>query len=579
MKNELVINQIGGNEKKMTHNKTLFSKELGIPGIFNLYNMTNPELIDLREKIEKILQEYEEDITQKPEEEIDFDVDLEDLEKEFADDIISTKEAALFADLFDEIGEYRNANFMDDYIHKMAEAEGDLVKQAGLFRNLLKKLIGFGKRVFFKVYRELYAKAKEAQDRLDDRIDIINETYGNIKKDLRYHDLEGWRGGIYALKLADSKDIMGDFDIAYGKLIQYLGLTGESEKSKKEKSPTGEKSQLEKLPDLSKPEEGEAGAAGTSWERMTPGAKEGWTELARSVSFSPSQGALRLDKKYFDYILGKHLSTDGAGNVRYWSSYKEQKQPMGGKLKDLMGEDEWEVKEDKDNVFLYPKSRGSEKGAPPVETPNPDEELEFESPKIPKPEGVTPLTEKKEPSLEKTLEEVPEEVFPLTKRKKAPEETPESETPEEETPESETPESETPEAPEKSPAAELVKKQSPREAVWIERMRPQRQKDGELWTRFTKVYPITAQRYERAGTGRVVQDPVISLFLDNAIPRQFPGHAANVSKLWLPTDLDKRKQYVEMAERNWAEKEEKTSSRVLKLKELYKTSMREKWLK
>jgi hypothetical protein len=131
----------------------------------------------------------------------------------------------------------------------------------------------------------------------------------------------------------------------------------------------------------------------------------------------------------------------------------------------------------------------------------------------------------------------------------------------------------------KSPATELAQTQNPREAMWIERKRPQRQKDGELWTRFTKVYPITAQRYERASTGQIVQDPNIISFLDNAIPRQFPGHSANVSKLWLPTDLDKRKKYMEMATKNWAEEDKKTSSRIVRLKELYRTSTREKWLK
>jgi len=562
--------------------------ELGISGISEkLYGMSNPELIELREKIETILQEHEEAVTPKPEEEEDLDVKLEDIE--FADDAISVREAALFGDLFDEIGDFHNANLMDDYIIKMAEADGDLIKQAGLFKNLLKKLVGFGKRIFFKVYRELYTKAKEAQERLDDRIDKINEAHSGIKKDLRYHDLEGWRGGIYSLKLADSKDIMGEFDIAYGKLVQYLGLTGKSEKSKDGKPSTKEKdkSQIEKLPDLSKPEgeagkevstEEESGPEGASWERMTPYAKEGWSELAKSVAFNPSSGGLRFDKKYFDYLLGKHLSTDGRGNVRYWSSYKEQKQPMGGKLKDVMGEDEWDMSYDTDYVFLYPKSRGTDVGAPPVEVetvePEGEEDLGFKSPELPKPEEeIFPLTQKKETTPEIPQEDLgkspTEEVFPLTKKKEvAPEDTSEEDI--EETPG---------EVVEKTPAEELAKKQNPREGLWIERKRPQRQKDGELWTRFTKVYPVTAQRYERAGTGAIVQDSGIISFLDNATPRQFPGHTENVSKVWLPTDLEKRKQYIEVAEGSWAEEEPKTSSVITRLQDLYKTSTREKWLK
>jgi hypothetical protein len=586
----------------MIQNKTLFSKALSISDLSEkLYGMSNSELIDLRKKIEQIIKEHREAITPTPEEDIDFEVDLEDIN--FDDDILSVKEATLFADLFDEIGEHSNANLMDDYIRKFALTEGDLIKQAGLFKNLLRKLVGFGKRVFFKVYRELYAKAKEAQKLLDDRIDEINETYDNIKKDLRYHDLEGWRGGIYALKLEDSKDIIGDFDIAYGKLVQYLGLTGET----KDKSKKKDESQIGKLPDLSKPEGEETEEPGTeepgteepgteepgaekatSWERMTPGAQEGWTELAKSVAFNPSSGGIRFDKKYFDYLLGKHLSTDGAGNVKYWSSYKEQKQPMGGKLKDMMGEDAWDMKQDKNYVYLFPKTTGTDVGAPTIEMPESEKEVKFEDPKLPVPEEgspfarkpapeeeVFPLTDKKETKLEDLIketpeEEAPEEVFPLTDKKEPKLEDILEETPEEK----EVPEKEAPEKVEKSPAAELVRKQNPREALWIERSKPQRQKDGELWTRFTKVYPTTAQRYETSGTGKIVSEPDTIAFLDNATPRQFPGHSANVNKLWLPTDLDRRKQYVEMAETNWAEETKKTSSIINRIQELYKMSTR-----
>jgi hypothetical protein len=522
---------------------------------------------------------------------------------EFTDDeILSIKEAAFFADLFDDIGEYHNANLMDEYIQKMGTAQDDIIKQAGLFRNLLRKLVGFGKRIFFNVYRELYAKAKEAQARLDDRVDEINEAYKNIKKDLKYHDLEGWRGGIFAMNLGDSKEIMGDFDIAYGKLVRYLGLTGESEKGKEEVKKPKDLSQIEKLPDVGGPSEEtlpeEGGPAG-SWERQTPGAKEGWSEIARSVAFNPSQGALRIDRKYFDYLLGKHLSTDGAGNVKYWSSYGEQKQPMQGKLKDMMGDSAWKMKEDKNFVYLYPLERGSDTGAPPVQ-PKEDEktyEAEFESPEFPKEdEKVYPLTRRKkrpeetseEPEEapeevpeepEETPEEVEETPEEVEETPEEPEETPEEpgEEVEEEVPEGAVLEEEPEETEERSPKS-LVQRQSPRQAIWVERTRPERKKDGELWSRFTKVYPSTARRYEKQGKGNVLQDPDLISFLDKAVPQQFPGHSTNVTKVWLPSDLERRKQYVEMAERNWAAKK-KAESRLDIIQELYKMAMREKWQK
>lgn len=467
---------------------------------------------------------------------------------------MDAKEAAFLADLCDRIGDYHTANLIDEYIVKMAESNGDLIKQAGLFRNLIKKLVGFGKRVFFKVYRELYSKAVEAQTRLDARVAEINKAQSDIKKDLKYHDLEGWRGGIYALNLSDAKEIMGDFDMAYGKLIQYLGLTGESEKGEVP-SETEEKSQIGKLPDFS----GGESATESERKRMTPGAEKGWVEMARTLSFNPTQGSIRFDKTYFNYLLGKHITTDGAGNVRYWSSYSEQKQPMNGKLKDLMGDDEWDMKEDKNFVYLYPKTRGTDIGAPPVQRKEVEEDLGFENPEIPKPSA----------QMEKHIEKAP--VTPV-EQKEVPQENAGTEGKLEEV--IEKPEEVTEE---KSPVAELVQKQSPRKAVWVEIARPHRQKDGELWTRFTKVYPVTAQKYERSGRGKVLEDPSVTFFLDQAIPKQFPGHSANVSKVWLPTDLDRRKEYIALAQKNWAEEDKKKKAE--KIKELYKISMREKWLK
>lgn len=105
--------------------------------------------------------------------------------------------------------------------------------------------------------------------------------------------------------------------------------------------------------------------------------------------------------------------------------------------------------------------------------------------------------------------------------------------------------------------------------------------DGELWTRFTKVYPATARKYEQSGGGKPLQDPDLIAFLDGAVPRQFPGHNANVTKMWLPTDLEKRKEYIAMATKNWAEEDKRKSktSRLETIKTLYKTTTREKWAK
>lgn len=468
-------------------------------------------------------------------------------------EFLSIKEAMVFADIFDKMGETHNADVMDEYIRKMGEANGDIIKQAGLFRNMLRRLVGFGKKVFFKVYRELYEKAQEAQKLLDNRVKEINDQYNQIRDDLRNYDLEGWRGRIYALNLSDSKNIMRDFDASYGKLVQYLGITGESEEKD-----VGEKSQIEKLPNIIKeePESVEEEVEGEKpeyWTRMTPGAKEGWNEVARSVAFNPSQGSLRIDKNYFNYLLGKHLKTDGAGNVSYYSVYSTKQQPIGGKLKEMMGEDEWETKEIENYVYLTPKTRGLPVGAPPVETPevSVEEEPKFEAPKLPKPEGYKEPAEIPIEEEEKPVEVPEEEILtPIEeiKEEEKPVEVPETK---EELPEEITEE----EKPAEKPKEEIsfLPRETTKNYVWFKK-KPRR-KGGKLLSRYSKILENTANKNQKALKGEIVEDTRTTSILDKLIPAEVPGHKPNTNIFFLPADQKELKEQMDLWEKNISEKE------------------------
>jgi len=448
--------------------------------------------------------------------------------------ILSLEEALVIADLFDRFGDSKSADAIDDYISKFASTN-DTIKQAGLFKNLMRKLVGFGKSVFFKVYRELYAEAKKAMEQLDEKVADINDEYKQIRQDFKYHDLEGWRGRVHQLGLQDSKKIMNGFDRAYGKLVQYLGIKGD-----KETDTSSPDSALEKLPDLGQEpaQETEQEQDKGLWSRQTPGAQEGWNEVAKNIAYNPSLGAMRFDKKYFNYLLGKHLAVDGTENVRYWSAYADSQQPLDGRLKEMMGEDEWQYREQDDFVYLFPKKRGSDVGAPAVEVV-PEESLpDPELPMPPKEQKEEFLAQQHEEETELT-EEIKQEEPPEVKQEEPSEDVKQEEPKKDE---------------DTFEISEIEEMTAPKEPetnrVWVRLQSPIRRGKNVYYV-FSLLKSTSAKKYERQNKGTIVGDQSLTQFLDTARTKNFAGHTAGGKRIFLPADAQLREHYMNELKEQW----------------------------
>jgi hypothetical protein len=88
-------------------------------------------------------------------------------------EIPSLIEAAAFADFLDSLGEYKDAELMDEFIIKSASYSGDMVKIAGLWGNIWSRIKGNLKKLFISEYKELYETAKASQERLTNRVNQI----------------------------------------------------------------------------------------------------------------------------------------------------------------------------------------------------------------------------------------------------------------------------------------------------------------------------------------------------------------------------------------------------------------------
>lgn len=306
-------------------------------------------------------------------------------------DVPSIKEAITLADLFDSIGEYETAALLDEFVKNATS--GDVVKQAGFWSNLLKRLKGRSKRIFFSVYRELHDKAKDAQEELDAEIKRINEDFKEVKKRLKLYELVDWRYEAQKLGIANIDEIMSGYDQAYAKLIGFFDVHKEKEDVEEGKKPEEELSPIEKLP---------GGPTG----RRIPGAEEGWVRLdprTASVQKNEETGDLRIDFNKFQDYLGIHLGMPARNKVRF----VEHRGKLGRleDLKEFMGTDVWNIVKTDDKWVYLSKTEP----APPEEiVTEPEEEEEAEKPFAMEPKLI-PEEEKVPEEKEVPEEEVAEE--------------------------------------------------------------------------------------------------------------------------------------------------------------------------
>lgn len=134
----------------------------------------------------------------------------------------SLSEVARVASLFDEMGDYESACLLDDYLEKASEFKGDLVKQAGFWGNVWKRMKGKAKTWFISEYKELHDAAKEAQAKIEERIEKLVEEGKKLKKDFKNYELGTWHQRIENCHIMNSEDILYPFNRKYGKFLKYI---------------------------------------------------------------------------------------------------------------------------------------------------------------------------------------------------------------------------------------------------------------------------------------------------------------------------------------------------------------------
>ncbi|MFA5048466.1 MAG: hypothetical protein WC516_05595 [Patescibacteria group bacterium] len=132
----------------------------------------------------------------------------------------SILEATFIAGILDEVGFYKDASLMDEFIKQASQYKKDLIKQAGLWSGIWNRLSGLTKRLFFKEYRQLYAKAKESHTKITERFEAAENSFKEAKKQIKNYDLVGWRETVLSLPVY-TKDLMADYEMAFGRLIAF----------------------------------------------------------------------------------------------------------------------------------------------------------------------------------------------------------------------------------------------------------------------------------------------------------------------------------------------------------------------
>lgn len=131
--------------------------------------------------------------------------------------------AATFANLLDDIGEYAEAERFDDFI-KMASSEysDDFIKQAGLWGNIWDRMKGSLKKLFISEYRDLYESAKDSQDRLTEKVDLIKNKYKEAKSHFKNYRFSEWRNAVAEIDFICARSVSGDFDAKYAQFVNYV---------------------------------------------------------------------------------------------------------------------------------------------------------------------------------------------------------------------------------------------------------------------------------------------------------------------------------------------------------------------
>ena len=273
----------------------------------------------------------------------------------------SFKEAAVIATIFDETGHFEDAAVMDEFI-KSASQQSDLEKQAGLWSGIWNRLGGWAKKVFFKEYKELHKTAKEANEKISERIEEVESLWKEATSDFKNYELVAWREKVLRLPVY-TKDLMVDYEKAFGRLVAFTYKLQDKENKKEdnEMTPPGEGGEGKPWggPEEKKEMDGKPEELEDPWYHPTG---------VSSIMEDGQSGELAMDQKRFNRSRkwGQIVYVDkDKGLVRFNPKYKGK--PAKG-LKEVLGDDVWQIQRSSGGwIYLAKKESGDKE----------DSEIEF----------------------------------------------------------------------------------------------------------------------------------------------------------------------------------------------------------
>ncbi len=344
-------------------------------------------------------------------------------------EVPSINEVAIIATMLDEAGYYADAALMDEFIKTASQHSDDLEKCAGLWSGIWKRLGGWAKKVFFKEYKELHKIAKEANEKISDRMKEARSLWKEAGKDFKTYELVSWREKILRLPVY-TKDLMVDYEEAFGRLVAFTYKLQDKETKKEELG--GE------IGKMTAPGEGGEGKPwGTPEEKPEDGKPEKledpWyhsTGVA-SIMENGETGDIAIDQTRFERSRrwGQIVYVDRDKGLMKYNPKSKGKAAKG--LKETLGDDVWQLQKEPASgwVFLTKKEDvGEIEDTPTEESVTEETSGDPGEPSLPigiktpgdlltekllgdEPEKETPdLSEKMEEVVEpeKEMEEVPE---------------------------------------------------------------------------------------------------------------------------------------------------------------------------
>lgn len=169
------------------------------------------------------------------------------------------------AHFLDNNDRYEDANVIDDFIETIAKhmkkGNHKIIKEAGVWTNLLSRLSGTARKILFSEYRKLFQDATDTQQKLDQYAASLLAQVNNLKRHLNRHNLQEWRQGVADVMTEISIpdfDALTQYDGQHNQMIQqvFKNVSPESQQQLPEAAPHPSELLQEKIePENKTPEE------------------------------------------------------------------------------------------------------------------------------------------------------------------------------------------------------------------------------------------------------------------------------------------------------------------------------------